>query len=293
VRVMSSSQAVKKRPRQQGAHGGAKSKAARPVAPLLPNDLPIHEHKQLIIDTIKSHRTTILVGETGTGKSTQLPQYLADAFGGAGSKAKCVVCTQPRRVAAVTIAQKVAEEQGCAVGERVGYSIRFEDRCSQQTRIKFTTDGVLLRECMSDPLLSKYSVVILDEAHERSLQTDILMGLLRELQEKRSDLRIVVMSATLQTELFENFFQVRSLSTLSLYPLSHYPLSHLLYLPSTMFPFSPIPVLQSLPSLPSLQSLLNLPSIPAPSPSSANVSYLLPSAFCLLPPAFCDRRSLL
>jgi HrpA-like RNA helicase len=168
-------------------------------------ELPIYLHKEAIVESIKKYQTTILVGETGTGKSTQLPQYLSEHFATSG---KCVVCTQPRRVAAVTIAQKVASEQGTNIGERVGYSIRFEDKCSSQTRIKFVTDGVLLRECMSDPNLSKYSVVILDEAHERSLQTDILMGLLRNLQERREDLRIVVMSATLQTELFSNFFKV-------------------------------------------------------------------------------------
>lgn len=201
---------TKKRVNEPGPAGAAKKH--RPVGPVvvaIPSsaDLPIHQFKEQIVQSVKAHQTTILVGETGTGKSTQLPQYLAEYFVGEG---KCVVCTQPRRVAAVTIAQKVASEQGCNVGEKVGYSIRFEDKCSNKTRIKFVTDGVLLRECMSDPKLSKYSVVILDEAHERSLQTDILMGLLRNMQEHREDLRIVVMSATLQTELFSNFFKVRN-----------------------------------------------------------------------------------
>jgi HrpA-like RNA helicase len=116
------------------------------------------------------------------------------------------VCTQPRRVACVTIAKRVSEERRCVLGEEVGYSIRFEDKTSSTTRIKYVTDGVLLRESMTNPELKGYSVIILDEAHERSLQTDILMGILRQLQEKRSDLRIVVMSATLQVELFANFF---------------------------------------------------------------------------------------
>lgn len=195
----------KKRPIDgKGGNVHKKSRPA-PMAVKSSADLPIHQFKKIIVQSVKDHQTTILVGETGTGKSTQLPQYLAEYFGGEG---KCVVCTQPRRVAAVTIAQKVASEQGCHVGEKVGYSIRFEDKCSNKTRIKFVTDGVLLRECMSDTKLSKYSVVILDEAHERSLQTDILMGLLRNMQEERSDMRIVVMSATLQTELFSNFFKV-------------------------------------------------------------------------------------
>jgi HrpA-like RNA helicase len=197
---------TKKRHHHHVSTDSAKKNRPSPVAVLSSADLPIHQYKDMIVKSVQAHQTTILVGETGTGKSTQLPQFLAEYFGKEG---KCVVCTQPRRVAAVTIAQKVASEQGCHVGEKVGYSIRFEDKCSNKTQIKFVTDGVLLRECMGDPKLSKYSVVILDEAHERSLQTDILMGLLRNMQEHREDLRIVVMSATLQTELFSNFFKVR------------------------------------------------------------------------------------
>lgn len=207
-----------KRPNQNG--DGKAAKKICPIVTELRKDLPIYLYKDVIVKSIQDFQTTILVGETGTGKSTQLPQYLSDYFTQSG---KCVVCTQPRRVAAVTIAQKVASEQGCNVGEEVGYSIRFEDKCSARTRIKFVTDGVLLRECMSDPQLRKYSVVILDEAHERSLQTDILMGLLRNLQEQRSDLRIVVMSATLQTELFANFFKVcLSLLIRTIGPSSYY-----------------------------------------------------------------------
>ena len=168
--------------------------------------LPILALKQSIIDSVKAHDTTIVVGETGSGKSTQLTQYLRNLF-----PAKCVVCTQPRRVAAVTIAQRVAQEQGVKLGDEVGYCVRFDDKSSSKTRIKYVTDGVLLRECMSDPNLSAYSIVILDEAHERSLQTDILMGLLKRVQIERNSkndtLRIIVMSATLQVELFTNFFQ--------------------------------------------------------------------------------------
>jgi HrpA-like RNA helicase len=202
-----SEQQARKHPRESHPGSGNSGNKVKRIKPAMRTDLPIYQYKEQIIASIKKFQTTVLVGETGTGKSTQLPQYLAEHFGNGG---KCVVCTQPRRVAAVTIAQKVASEQGCKVGERVGHSIRFEDKSGPHTRIKFVTDGVLLRECMSDPNLSKYSVVILDEAHERSLQTDILMGLLRNLQEKREDLRIVVMSATLQTELFSNFFKVRN-----------------------------------------------------------------------------------
>ena len=118
-----------------------------------------------------------------------------------------MVCTQPRRVAAVTIAQRVASERGSGLGEEVGYAVRFEDRTSSRTRIKYVTDGLLLREAISDPLLSKYDVVILDESHERSLQTDVLMGLLKLVQEKRPSFRLVVMSATLEVDLFASFFE--------------------------------------------------------------------------------------
>lgn len=111
-------------------------------------------------------------------------------------------------MAAVTVAQRVAEERGCNLSEEVGYSIRFEDKTSFSTKIKYVTDGVLLREFMTDSKLSKYDVVILDEAHERSLQTDILMGMLRSLQDQRKDLKVIVMSATLQIDLFMKFFKV-------------------------------------------------------------------------------------
>jgi HrpA-like RNA helicase len=171
-------------------------------------NLPVHKYAQEIVNSVKSNQVTIIVGETGSGKSTQIPQILLDhQLVGSG---KCIVCTQPRRVAAVTIAQKVASERNGPVGGEVGYSIRFEDKSSPVTRIKYSTDGVLLREFMSDPVVTKYDIVILDEAHERSLQTDILMGLLKQIQlnKSRDDLKIIVMSATLQVELFANFFEV-------------------------------------------------------------------------------------
>lgn len=168
--------------------------------------LPIFQFKDQILSSVRNHATTVVVGETGSGKSTQIPQFLAlDPSIGRG---KCVVCTQPRRVAAITIAEQVSKERCTRLGDEVGYSIRFEDKTSHRTRIKYATDGVLLREIMSDPLLTKYSVVVLDEAHERSMQTDILMGLLKEVQEVRKDLKILVMSATLQVELFQGFFRV-------------------------------------------------------------------------------------
>jgi HrpA-like RNA helicase len=117
------------------------------------------------------------VGETGSGKTTQLPQYLAEA--GFADKGRAIAVTQPRRVAAVSVAARVAAECGCTVGTRVGYKIRFDDRCGVDTEIKFVTDGVLVREALTDPELRAYGLVMLDEAHERSVHTDVLMGLLQ------------------------------------------------------------------------------------------------------------------
>jgi pre-mRNA-splicing factor ATP-dependent RNA helicase DHX15/PRP43 len=117
-----------------------------------------------------------------------------------------IACTQPRRVAAMSVAQRVADEMDVKLGQEVGYSIRFEDNTSPNTFLKYMTDGMLLREAMSDPLLSRYSAVVLDEAHERTLNTDILMGLLKEVCRKRKDLQVVVMSATLDAGKFQKYF---------------------------------------------------------------------------------------
>ena len=165
--------------------------------------LPIFQYQSTLVTSVSNNPVTIVCGETGSGKSTQLPQFLAAHFTDG-----CVVCTQPRRVAAITIAQRVAKERHVVVGQDVGYSIRFDDSSCASTKIKYATDGVLLREIMTDTELSKYSVVILDEAHERSLQTDILIGLLNQLLKRRPSLRIVVMSATLEVNLFASYFNV-------------------------------------------------------------------------------------
>lgn len=113
-----------------------------------------------------------------------------------------IACTQPRRVAAMSVAKRVSEEMDVSLGQEVGYTIRFEDKSSQKTMLKYLTDGMLLREAMNDPALSKYGVIILDEAHERTLSTDILFGLIKEVLTRRRDLKIVVMSATLNAERF-------------------------------------------------------------------------------------------
>ncbi|PGH15821.1 hypothetical protein AJ79_02202 [Helicocarpus griseus UAMH5409] len=166
--------------------------------------LPIARHRQSLLYLIETYPVTIVVGQTGSGKTTQLPQYLDQA--GWSSDGKIIAVTQPRRVAATTVATRVAEEMRCKVGEDVGYSIRFEDATSSSTRIKFLTDGLLLREALVDPLLSRYSVIMVDEAHERSISTDVLLGILKKIRKRRPELRIVVSSATLQAEEFLRFF---------------------------------------------------------------------------------------
>uniref|UniRef100_A0A670K878 RNA helicase n=1 Tax=Podarcis muralis TaxID=64176 RepID=A0A670K878_PODMU len=167
--------------------------------------LPVFKLRNHILYLVENYQTLVIVGETGCGKSTQIPQYLTEA--GWTAEGRVVGVTQPRRVACVSIAGRVAEERGALLGHEVGYCIRFDD-CTdpQATRIKFLTDGMLVREMMADPLLTRYSVIMLDEAHERTLYTDIAIGLLKKVQKKRGDLRLIVASATLDAEKFRDFF---------------------------------------------------------------------------------------
>ena len=167
--------------------------------------LPIAAKREELVALVKASSVVVVVGETGSGKTTQLVQYLVEeGLGAVGGKK--VGCTQPRRVAAVSVAERVAEEYGCRLGEEVGYSIRFEDRTSARTCIKFMTDGMLLREALLDPMLEAYSVLMLDEAHERTIHTDVLFGLLKALLKKRTDLRLVITSATLDADRFSEYF---------------------------------------------------------------------------------------
>jgi ATP-dependent RNA helicase DDX35 len=168
--------------------------------------LPIFHYKTAIIYLLEKFQTLVLVGDTGCGKSTQLPLYAYEA--GWTANGSAVVCTQPRRLAVLTVATRVAEEFGCRIGEQVGYGTRFDFKCSSITKIKYYTDHILLREMISDPLLSKYSIVIVDEAHQRTLNTDILLGLLKKIQKKRPiDFRIIITSATLDAISMKNFFE--------------------------------------------------------------------------------------
>lgn len=177
-------------------------------------NLPIHRYRENILYLLEKFSTLVLVGETGCGKSTQIPQYLVEA--GWAAAGHSIVCTQPRRVAVLTVAARVAEEYGCTLGSDVGYGMRFEFLCQENTKIRYYTDGVLLRETMTDPLLSKYSVVIVDEAHQRSIHSDILLGLLKKIRRRRKDLRIVVTSATLDAVSMKNFFESNNSSDTSL-----------------------------------------------------------------------------
>ncbi|ORX93717.1 helicase associated domain-containing protein [Clohesyomyces aquaticus] len=165
--------------------------------------LPVFVLRDQLIESVRQHQILIVVGETGSGKTTQTTQYLAEAgFANNG----IIGCTQPRRVAAISVAKRVAEEVGCVLGEEVGYSIRFEDRTSASTRIKYMTDGMLQREIVQDPELKRYSVIMLDEAHERTIATDVLFALLKKALKKRLDLKVIVTSATLNAEKFSTYF---------------------------------------------------------------------------------------
>ncbi|KAG2375084.1 hypothetical protein C9374_010088 [Naegleria lovaniensis] len=167
--------------------------------------LPIFHCKNELLQIIKEHNVIIIVGETGSGKTTQLTQYLYEA--GYGQLGK-IGCTQPRRVAAMSVAKRVSEEMGCDLGSTVGYSIRFEDVTSDKTIIKYMTDGVLLRESLHDTYLDQYSAIIMDEAHERSLNTDVLFGILKKVVARRRDLKLIVTSATMDAQKFSSFFGI-------------------------------------------------------------------------------------
>ncbi|KAL0222013.1 hypothetical protein RCL1_001867 [Eukaryota sp. TZLM3-RCL] len=177
-----------------------------------PTSLPIHAHKSEFLKLFHENQALVLVGETGCGKSTQIPQFLPKKLN--------VFITQPRRVAAITLAKRVSSEMRSPLGREVGYHVRFDDCTTPNTRIKFFTDGMLLREMMIDPLLSKCNVIIIDEAHERSLSSEVLLGLTKQLLQKRPDLKAIIMSATLQAEAFAEFLSCPIMSVMGrMYPV--------------------------------------------------------------------------
>lgn len=166
--------------------------------------LPVYQYREQFLQAVAEYQILIIVGETGSGKTTQLPQYLYEA--GYCKNGMKVGCTQPRRVAAMSVAARVAEEIGVKVGNEVGYAIRFEDATSDKTALKYMTDGMLLREFLTEPDLGGYSCLMIDEAHERTLHTDILFGLVKDIARGRPDLKLLISSATLDAEKFSEFF---------------------------------------------------------------------------------------
>ncbi len=170
-----------------------------------PQELPVVEHREQILAAVRAHPVVVVVSETGSGKTTQLPKMVAEALGVDGGR---IGCTQPRRIAAASVSKRVAEELQVPLGDYVGYQVRFEDRTSRETRIKFMTDGILLAETQGDRDLNQYEALILDEAHERSLNIDFLLGYVKRLLERRKDLKLVISSATLDAGAFAEFFMV-------------------------------------------------------------------------------------
>lgn len=166
--------------------------------------LPVWEQKDDFIAMVKKNQTIVLVGETGSGKTTQIPSLMLEA--GVNRGRKLIACTQPRRVAAMSVSKRVSEELDVELGEEVGYSIRFEDMTGTKTVLKYMTDGMLLREFLGEPDLASYSAIILDEAHERTLHTDILFGLLKDIARFRPELKLLVSSATLDAAKFSGYF---------------------------------------------------------------------------------------
>ncbi|MFI5337065.1 MAG: helicase-related protein, partial [Opitutales bacterium] len=168
-----------------------------------PPELPISSRADEIIGLLMRHQVLVLAGETGSGKTTQIPKMCLAAGGGTRGR---IACTQPRRVAATSVSRRVAEEMNVAWGREVGCKIRFADQTSEATIIKFMTDGMLLAELQGDPDLREYDTIIVDEAHERSLNIDFILGHLRRLRHRRPDLKIVITSATIDTEAFAQAF---------------------------------------------------------------------------------------
>ncbi len=179
------------------------SSAAPAAALLFDGSLPIHALQQDIQRAIAAHQTLIICGETGSGKTTQIPKFCLAL--GRGQE-KLIGCTQPRRIAARSVAQRLAQELDTPLGQKVGYQVRFHDQISEHTQIKVMTDGILLAEIHHDPLLRRYDTLIIDEAHERSLNIDFLLGYLRRILGQRPDLRLIITSATLESERFSRHF---------------------------------------------------------------------------------------
>ncbi|KAH9291995.1 hypothetical protein KI387_042817 [Taxus chinensis] len=165
--------------------------------------LPIHDLREELIQVINDHQIVVVVGETGSGKTTQIPQYLHEA---GYTKLGKIGCTQPHGVATMSVASRVAQEMGIKLGHDVGYFVEFEDCTSHKTVLTYITDAMFLREFMDEPDLASYSVVMVDEAHDRTLSTDVLLGLIKNIARFHPDLKIIISSATLDAEKFSDYF---------------------------------------------------------------------------------------
>ncbi len=177
----------------------ALAKSLKPVR----ESLPIFLKRKELLTLVAENDVAIVHGETGSGKTTQVVQYLYEA---GYSRMGLIGCTQPRRLAAMQVAKRVAEEMGVELGTKVGYTIRLEDRTDESTKVRFMTEGILLQEMLHDADLSKYSVIVIDEAHERNVDIDVLLGVLKDIQRRRSNLKLLITSATMALDKFSMFF---------------------------------------------------------------------------------------
>jgi ATP-dependent helicase HrpA len=183
-----------------------------------PPALPILDRREEIVAAIRKHPVVIITGETGSGKTTQIPKMCLEAGRGLTGQ---IACTQPRRIAATSVAMRIAEELGEEVGQSVGYKIRFDERTRRNAFIKIMTDGILLMETQRDPILNAYDTIIVDEAHERSLNIDFILGILKTILPRRRDLRVIITSATIDTGKFSKAFHDAPIIEVSgrLYPV--------------------------------------------------------------------------
>ncbi|KAH3725266.1 hypothetical protein DPMN_051100, partial [Dreissena polymorpha] len=208
------------KPQKKAGHKNAATKSARDLyirnalqseLTKVREQLPVYQHKAAILETIRRHSVVLVAGETGSGKSTQVPHFILEDCLLTGSESCNIVCTEPRRISATSLAVRVSQEMGerklGGVDSLCGYQIRFETRCGPDTRLTYCTTGVLLRKLQLDPALSNVSHIIVDEVHERSVQSDFLLIILRQLLTKRSDLKVILMSATLDAEKFSSYFK--------------------------------------------------------------------------------------
>ena len=184
------------------------SNTSRKLEIRFPEELPVSSQRQIIQEALQSHQVVIVCGETGSGKTTQLPKICLELGRGTINGGKLIGHTQPRRIAATATAKRIAQELGSPVGQDVGYQVRFADKSSLTASIKLMTDGILLAETQRDPQLRAYDTLIIDEAHERSLNIDFLLGYLRQLLPKRPDLKLIITSATIDAQRFANHFAI-------------------------------------------------------------------------------------